>query len=156
MEWRRSAEQGTEYFMAKWIAVEKARAGLRHATVCPNVMGRTKERIVQSKRARAGSLALMNSHKSEKNLNVLLVVGYGKKKVVLGGIDTVNSTIKVINAVGKAAAISRRYGKFEKLPVPELASKAVVTQTHMFNFRTGTFLGCPFVMSRFICHKMAS
>ena len=43
--------------MAKWIAAEKARAGLRHAVVCPNVTGRTKERIAQSKRARAGSPA---------------------------------------------------------------------------------------------------
>ena len=30
-EWRRTAEQETEHFMAKWIATEKARAGLRHA-----------------------------------------------------------------------------------------------------------------------------
>ena len=59
-EWRRTAEQGAEYFMAKWIAVEKARAGLRHAVVCPNETGRTKERIFQSKRARAGSLALVD------------------------------------------------------------------------------------------------
>ena len=29
-EWRRTAEQGAEYFMAKWIAAEEARAGLRH------------------------------------------------------------------------------------------------------------------------------
>ena len=44
--------------MAKWIAAEKARAGLRHAVVvCPNVTGRIKERIAQSKRARAGLLA---------------------------------------------------------------------------------------------------
>ena len=28
-EWRRTAEQGAERFMAKWIAAEKARAGLR-------------------------------------------------------------------------------------------------------------------------------
>ena len=49
-----------EYFIAKWIAAEKARAGLRHAVVYPNVMGRTKERIAQSKRARAGSLALVD------------------------------------------------------------------------------------------------
>ena len=49
-----------EHFMAKWIAAEKARAGLRHSVVCPNVMGRTKERISQSKRARAGSLALVD------------------------------------------------------------------------------------------------
>ena len=46
--------------MAKWIAVEKARAELRHAVVaCPNVTGSTnKDRIAQCKRARAGSLAL--------------------------------------------------------------------------------------------------
>ena len=44
--------------MAKWIAAEKAKAGLRHAVVCPNVTGRTKKGIVQSKQARAGSLAL--------------------------------------------------------------------------------------------------
>ena len=46
--------------MAKLIAAEKARASLRHAVVCPNVTGRTKERIAQSKRARAGSLALVD------------------------------------------------------------------------------------------------
>ena len=46
--------------MAKWTAAEKARAGLRHAVVCPNVTGRTKERIAQSKRARTGSLAIVN------------------------------------------------------------------------------------------------
>ena len=53
-----TAEQSAERFMAKLIASEKARAGLRHAIVCPNVTGMTKERIVQSKRARAGSLAI--------------------------------------------------------------------------------------------------
>ena len=46
--------------MANWIAAEKARAGLRHAVVCPNVTGRTKERIVQSKRTRPGSLAIVD------------------------------------------------------------------------------------------------
>ena len=46
--------------MAKWIAAEEVRAGLRHAVVCLNVTGRTKERITQSKRARAGSLALVD------------------------------------------------------------------------------------------------
>ena len=46
--------------MAKWIAMEKARAGLRHEVVCPNVMGRTKEKIGQSKRVRAGSLAIVD------------------------------------------------------------------------------------------------
>ena len=59
-EWRRTAEQGAEHFMAKWIAEEKAKAGLRHAVVCPNVTGSTKKRIAQSKRARAGSLALVD------------------------------------------------------------------------------------------------
>ena len=43
--WHRTAGQGAEHFMAKWIAAEKAKAGLRHAVVCPNVTGRTKERI---------------------------------------------------------------------------------------------------------------
>ena len=59
-EWRRTAEQEAEHFMAKWIAAEKAKAGLRHAAVCPNVTGRTKKRIAQSKRARAGSLACVD------------------------------------------------------------------------------------------------
>ena len=59
-EWRRTAEQGTEHFMTKWIAAEKARAGLRYAVVCPNVMGRIKERMAQSKQARIGSLALVD------------------------------------------------------------------------------------------------
>ena len=58
--WRRTAGKGAERFMAKWIATEKVRARLRHAVICPNVMGRTKERIVQSKRARAGSLAIVD------------------------------------------------------------------------------------------------
>ena len=57
-EWRRAVEQGAEQFTAKWSAVEKARAGLRHALVCPNVTGRTKDWIAQSKRAR-GSLAIV-------------------------------------------------------------------------------------------------
>ena len=59
-EWRKTAEQGAGYFMAKWIAAEEAWTGLRHAVVCPNVTGRTNERIAQSKRARAGSLALVD------------------------------------------------------------------------------------------------
>ena len=59
-EWRRPAGQGAEHFMANWIAAEKARAILRHAAVCPNVTRRTKERIDESKRARAGSLALVD------------------------------------------------------------------------------------------------
>ena len=59
-EWRRTAERGAEHFMAKWIVAEKTKAGLRHAVVCPNVTGRTKKRIAQSKRARAGSLTLVD------------------------------------------------------------------------------------------------
>ena len=39
--WRRTAEQGAERFMAKQIAAEEARAGLRHAAGCPNETGRT-------------------------------------------------------------------------------------------------------------------
>ena len=59
-EWRRTAENRVERVMAKWIAAEKAKAGLRHALVCPNMAGRAKERIAQSKRARAGSLAIVD------------------------------------------------------------------------------------------------
>ena len=59
-KWRRTAEQGAEHFMVKWIAAEKAKAGLRHAVVCPNVTRRTKKRIAQSKRARAGPLAFVD------------------------------------------------------------------------------------------------
>ena len=47
-------------FRGEWTAAEKARARLRHAVVCPNVTGRTKERIAQSKRARDGSLAIVD------------------------------------------------------------------------------------------------
>ena len=59
-DWRMTAGQGAEHFVVKWIAAEKVRTGLRHAVVWPNVAGRTKERIAQSKRARAGSLALVD------------------------------------------------------------------------------------------------
>ena len=59
-EWRKTAEPGPERFMAKWIAAEKYRVGLRHAVVCPNVTGRTKDRIAQSKRVRAGSFAIVD------------------------------------------------------------------------------------------------
>ena len=60
--WLRTAKQGAERFMAKWIAAERARAALRHAKTCPNVTGRTKERVAQSKRARTGLLATIDSH----------------------------------------------------------------------------------------------
>ena len=39
------AKQGAERLVAKWIAAEKVRAGLRHAVVWPNETGRTKERM---------------------------------------------------------------------------------------------------------------
>ena len=42
------------------MVAEKAKAGLQHAVVCLNVTGGTKEKIAQSKRARAGSLALVD------------------------------------------------------------------------------------------------
>ena len=59
-QWRRTAEQGAEHFMVKWIVAGKTKAGLRHAVVWPNVTGGTKERIAQSNRARADSLALVD------------------------------------------------------------------------------------------------
>ena len=59
-EWRKTVEKGAKHFMAKWIAAEKVRAGLRHAVVCPNVTGMTKQKIAQSKQACAGSLALVD------------------------------------------------------------------------------------------------
>ena len=58
-KWCRTAEQGAERFMAKRIAAEKVRTGLRYAVVCPNVTRRTKEIIAQSKRDRADSLAIV-------------------------------------------------------------------------------------------------
>ena len=59
-EWRRTAQQGAEHFRANWTVAEKTKAGLRHAVACPYVTGRAKKRIAQSKRARAGSLALVD------------------------------------------------------------------------------------------------
>ena len=53
-------EEGGGGSQLKSSAAETARAGLRHAVVCSNVTGRTKERIAQSKRACAGSLALVD------------------------------------------------------------------------------------------------
>ena len=44
--------------MAKWIVAEKSQSW-RHAVICPNMMGRMKERIPESKRARFGSLAIV-------------------------------------------------------------------------------------------------
>ncbi|CAM9343629.1 unnamed protein product, partial [Ascophyllum nodosum] len=58
----RAQDGGTrgERFKAKWITAEKTMAGLRYAVVCPNVIRKAKKRIAQSKRARAGSLAIVN------------------------------------------------------------------------------------------------
>ena len=47
-------------FVVKLISAEKASTGLRHEVKCPNVTGRTKKGIAQSKRARAGSLAIVD------------------------------------------------------------------------------------------------
>ena len=46
--------------MTKWIAAERAKTTMRHAVACPNVTERTKERVAQSKRARAGLLAIVD------------------------------------------------------------------------------------------------
>ena len=59
-ECRNTVEQEVGCFMAKWIAAEKARAGLRSAVVCPKVTGMTKARTAQSRRARAGLLVRVN------------------------------------------------------------------------------------------------
>ena len=49
---------GTFHDEMDHCTAEKVRVGLRHAVVRPNVTGRTKDRISQSKRARAGSLVI--------------------------------------------------------------------------------------------------
>ena len=45
--------------MTKWIAAERAREALRHAETCPNLTGRTKERVAQRNRARIGFLEVV-------------------------------------------------------------------------------------------------
>ena len=50
--------RGRDVSLAKSIAAEKVGVGLQHVVQCPNVTGRTKERIAQSKRARGGSVAI--------------------------------------------------------------------------------------------------
>ena len=60
-EWRKTSDQGAEYFRAKWITAEKAKAGLQHAVVRPNVTGRAKKRITQCNRTCcSGSLATVD------------------------------------------------------------------------------------------------
>ena len=59
-EMRKTADQGVARFMAKLITAENVRASLRHGVVCTNVMGRTNQLIARSKRARAGSLAIVD------------------------------------------------------------------------------------------------
>ena len=62
-EWHRTAKQGAEFFLTRWNAAERARAALRHAVLSPNVTGRTKERVAQSKRARTVVCSpLLTSH----------------------------------------------------------------------------------------------
>ena len=59
----RTAEQGAERFMAKLVAAEKARVdyGMQYiVVVCPNVTRRANKRVAQSKRARAGLLAIVD------------------------------------------------------------------------------------------------
>ena len=51
--------------MEKWIAADKAKAGLRHAAVCPDVTVRRKERIAQSKRARAIQIVICKQGKKQ-------------------------------------------------------------------------------------------
>ena len=59
-EWHITAKQGATHFMGEWIVAEKAKARLRHAVVCPNVTGRTKERIGRLVLVRS---PLLTSHK---------------------------------------------------------------------------------------------
>ena len=59
-ECRKTAEKAAERFMAKWIAAEKIKAGLRHAVVCTNMTGRAKDMIAESKRVRVGTLAIVD------------------------------------------------------------------------------------------------
>ena len=51
-EWYGTAKQGAELFTKNWIAAQRV--------VSPNVTGRTKERVAQSKRARTGLLATID------------------------------------------------------------------------------------------------
>ena len=62
-EWRRTAEQGVGHFMAKLITAEKAKAGLRHAVVCPNVTERTKETYPKERGLVLVRSPLLTSHK---------------------------------------------------------------------------------------------
>ena len=59
-EWHRTAKQGAKVFMTKWITAERAKAALRHAETCPNVTGKTKQRVAQSKRTRTGLIATID------------------------------------------------------------------------------------------------
>ena len=59
-EWHRTAKQGAGFSTMELIAAEGVSAALRHAVIYPNVTGRTKERVAQSKRARTGLLAAVD------------------------------------------------------------------------------------------------
>ena len=54
-------------FQGEMGCCRKTRAGLRHAVLCSSVTGRTKERIAQSKRTRAGFLAVVDEPQVARN-----------------------------------------------------------------------------------------
>ena len=86
-KWRMTAEQGAERFMAKWIAAEKARAGLRHAVVCSNVTGKTKKRMPKASGlvlVRSPQL-IINSHKCRElvSLRAYVVLSFSRVTFVL-------------------------------------------------------------------------
>ena len=73
-------------FTAKMIAAEKgkggttackAKAALRHARQNPNVTGRIKERIAQSKRTRASSLAIVDKPRCHIAINGITYISSG-------------------------------------------------------------------------------
>ena len=68
-KWRGTAEHGAERSMTKWIAAEKYRAELRHATLCPNVAGRTKERIPKASGLVPFRSPKLTSHKWREHIS---------------------------------------------------------------------------------------
>ena len=56
----KTAIKVAEFFTKNCIALDGARAALRHAVLSPNLTGRTKERVSKSKRARTGLLATVD------------------------------------------------------------------------------------------------
>ena len=79
---RKTAEQRKEN-----TAAEKSEPRLRYAVVCLNLKGRTKERRVQNKRARANSPAIVNTSQSPRTLSLRnLVLGYECGRVFPAGV----------------------------------------------------------------------